>query len=107
MNLNHTRQADIDMDFPLIKFSENKLDWWRIRDAFEGVQIFGGIGSGKTSGSGKTIAKSFLKNGFGGLVMCAKKGEAIEWLEYAKQTDRWEDIIVMGKKNKHELSTIV
>ena len=103
MNLNHTRQADIDMDFPLIKFSENKLDWWRIRDAFEGVQIFGGIGSGKTSGSGKTIAKSFLKNGFGGLVMCAKKGEAVEWLEYAKQTDRWEDIIVMGKKNKHEL----
>jgi len=93
----------LDLDSPLVKFSQDKRDWWRIRDAFEGVQIFGGIGSGKTSGSGKTIAKSFLKKGFGGLVMCAKKGEAVEWLDYAIATNRWEDVIVFGKKNKFEL----
>ena len=100
---NQTQKKTIDFDFPLVKFSEHKQDWWCIRDAFEGVQIFGGIGSGKTSGSGKTIAKSFLKSGFGGLVMCAKKGEAVEWLEYANQTGRWEDFVVFGSKNKYEI----
>lgn len=103
MSQTYTNQNELDFDFPLVKFSEDKKDWWRIRDAFEGVQIFGGIGSGKTSGSGKTIAKSFLKNGFGGLVMCAKKGESVEWLEYANLTNRWDDIIVFGKKNKFEI----
>lgn len=103
MRTKHDTSTEINFDFPLIKFSTDSKDWWTIRNAFEGVQIFGGIGSGKTSGSGKTIAKSFLRNGFGGLVMCAKKGEAVEWLEYANQTDRWDDIVVLGKKNKFEL----
>ena len=107
MNQRYTSKSDINLDLPLIKFNadkqDDKRDWWRIRDAFEGVQIFGGIGSGKTSGSGKTIAQSFLKAGFGGLVLCAKKGEAVEWLEYAFATNRWEDIIVFGKKNKFEI----
>lgn len=102
-NLIFNSDGKLNMDFPLIRFSDDKLDWWRIRDAFEGVQIFGGIGSGKTSGSGKMIATSFLKNGFGGLVMCAKKGEAVEWLDYAFSTNRFEDIVVMGKKNKYEI----
>lgn len=93
----------LDFDFPLIKFSADEGDWWTIGDAFEGVQIFGGIGSGKSSGSGKTIAISFLENHFGGLVLCAKKGEAVDWLSYAIATNRWEDVIVMGKKNKYEL----
>jgi len=93
----------INFDHPLVKFSDKRDDWWCIRDAFEGVQIFGGIGSGKTSGSGKTIARSFLKNGFGGLVMCAKKGEAVEWLEYAISENRWDDITIMGKYNKYEV----
>ena len=95
--------GELNVDYPLVKFSANEKDWWCIGDAFEGVQIFGGIGSGKSSGSGKTIARQFLKNGFGGLVLCAKKGEAEDWLEYAFQTDRWDDIIVLGKKNKYEI----
>ena len=41
-------------------------DVWRIRDACEGTMIFGGTGSGKTSGSGRTLATSFLAAGFGG-----------------------------------------
>ncbi|MFA5258375.1 MAG: hypothetical protein WC360_09510 [Opitutales bacterium] len=38
------------LDQTLLGFSED--DPFTIRDSFEGVQIFGGIGSGKTSGSG-------------------------------------------------------
>jgi hypothetical protein len=29
-------------------------------------------GSGKTSGSGQILAKKYLENGFGGLVLCFK-----------------------------------
>jgi len=47
-------------------------DSWRIKDACEGTMIFGGTGSGKTSGSGRALATSFLSAGFGGLVLCAK-----------------------------------
>lgn len=66
----------LNHEYPLVKFDHTKKsDWWKVRDAFEGLQIFGGIGSGKSSGSGKTIAKSFLRNGLGGLVMCAKPDE--------------------------------
>jgi hypothetical protein len=44
------------LDQTLLGFSED--DPFTIRDAFEGVQIFGGIGSGKTSGSGTLCARS-------------------------------------------------
>ncbi len=83
-----------NLNFPLIKFSENPIDWWYLRDAVEGVQIFGGIGSGKTSGSGKMLANSFLNSGYGGIIHCAKPDEAKQWLEYAKKTGREKDIIL-------------
>ena len=43
------------LDRVLLSFS--KRDPWTIRDSYEGVQIFGATGSGKTSGSGATIAR--------------------------------------------------
>jgi hypothetical protein len=45
-----------DLDRPIIELasSTNKLSW-TLRHAAEGVQIFGGIGSGKTSGSGRML----------------------------------------------------
>ena len=46
-------------------------DLWRVKDACEGTVIFGGTGSGKTSGSGRALATAFLAAGFGGLVLCA------------------------------------
>ena len=65
-----------------------------IRHACEGVQIFGGIGSGKTSGSGAALAKSFLRAGFGGLVLCAKKDELETWQRYARETNREQSVLV-------------
>ena len=64
-----------------------------IRDCVEGICTLGGIGSGKTSGSGRHFALAFLRAGFGGLVLCAKKGEAAAWREYAKLTGREKSII--------------
>ncbi|WP_460972411.1 type IV secretory system conjugative DNA transfer family protein [Spirosoma migulaei] len=65
-----------------------------IRQACEGVQIFGGIGSGKTSGSGAALAKAYLRAGFGGLVLCAKKDELATWQRYAKETGRSDSLLI-------------
>jgi hypothetical protein len=58
--------------------------------------IFGGTGSGKTSGSGRTIARSFLAAGFGGLVLCAKPDEPALWRAYAAETGRGADLVMFG-----------
>ena len=82
-----------DEDTPLLHISEHPADVWTLRDAYEGVQVFGGIGAGKTSGSGQAVAQSFLRAGMGGIVLCAKPDEADNWLRYAQQTGRQEDVI--------------
>ena len=82
-----------DLDTVLYKFHDHKShkpypeDEWTLRDAVRGVQIFGGIGSGKSSGSGRTLALSFLKSGFGGIVLTGKVDETNRWKEYAKELD--------------------
>ena len=63
---------------PLLHLAEDERPW-TIRHAVEGTHIFGGPGSGKTSGSGATIARAFLNAGFGGLVMTAKADERELW----------------------------
>jgi hypothetical protein len=78
---------------PLLSLTSN--DGWTAQDAFEGTLIFGGNGSGKTSGSGKDIAKSFLSAGFGGLVMTVKVDEARRWQSYAEETGRGNDVILV------------
>ncbi len=69
---------------------------WTIRDACEGTMIFGGTGSGKTSGSGRAIASSFLAAGFGGLVLCAKPDEPALWRGYADEAGRGPDLVMFG-----------
>ena len=75
----------------LLALSAN--DPWTLMDAFEGTVIFGGNGSGKTSGSGKDIAKSFLRNGYGGLVLTVKVDEADRWRQYMSEAGRSADLI--------------
>jgi hypothetical protein len=79
----------------------SKQDLWTLGDAYMGTFICGGTGSGKSSGSGRTIAHSFLRAGFGGLVLCNKPDEANAWRRYAKETGRLNSLIVLdGKGNK-------
>lgn len=75
----------INLDKFLVKFFLDLVDWWCICEVFEGVQIFGGIGSGKSFGSGKILVKVFLKNGFGGFVYCVKLEEKVIWLQYVEE----------------------
>lgn len=85
-----------DLDQPLIDLvSAQEQTCWTARHAVEGVQIFGGIGSGKTSGSGRLLAQKYLINGFGGLVLTVKPDEKAAWQEYAQLTGREQDLLVL------------
>ena len=85
------RKSDWPLNLPLVRFSERSDDIWTLSDAFQGVSIMGENGSGKTSGSGKHLARKFLQNGFGGLVLCFKTDEADLWRSYLQDAGRETD----------------
>lgn len=64
-----------------------------LEQSFEGFQIFGGVGSGKTSGSGRTLAHALLHAGYGGIVFCAKPDEAQNWIDYATACGREKSVL--------------
>ena len=70
-----------------------------LEDACKGVQVWGMTGGGKSSGSGKLLALSYLRSGFGGLVLCAKPAEADTWREYCRLAGRSDDLIVFSPKS--------
>lgn len=83
-----------DLDNPLLYLSP--ADPLTIRSLCEGVQVFGGTGSGKTSGSGAALARAFLRAGFGGLVMCAKPEERRLWERYAREAGREQHLVILS-----------
>lgn len=85
-----------DLDTPLLQLAPQSA--FSLRDAVMGVQIFGGIGSGKTSGSGKALAAAYLRGGMGGLVLCAKPEEADLWLAYAHEHGRANSVVLFGDR---------
>jgi hypothetical protein len=89
--------APYDGRTPLIYFGEDQV--WTLNDAFQGCQVFGGTGSGKTSGSGEAIAKTFLRQGFGGLVLTAKPDERALWQRYCAETGR--ELTIFAPDNKY------
>jgi hypothetical protein len=91
---------------PLLNFGNDASDGdvWRIRDACEGVAVFGAVGSGKTSGSGSAIARAFLQAGFGGLVLTVKPDEAHRWRRMCDETGRAGDFIHVTPASGHHLN---
>lgn len=92
-----------DLNRQLIKISRQDVHarHWTIRDAVEGVQIFGGIGSGKTSGSGRMLALKYLEAGFGGLVLTVKPDEKEMWEDYCKLAGRTDDLLIIEPGSGH------
>ena len=87
------------LDRPLLRLS--KRDTWTIGDAVEGTQVFGAIGSGKTSGSGRSIAHALLDAGFGGLVLTVKGDEPELWARYCRETGRETSLVMFGPDHAH------
>lgn len=83
----------IDLDTPLIYLTQQ--DAWTVRDSFEGVQVFGGTGSGKSSGSGKAFARALLENQYGGLVTTVKSNDSEDMCRWAEECGRRSDVILM------------
>ena len=80
-------------------------DWgngnaFHLTDALTGVCVFGATGSGKTSGPAKHLAYGYLAAGFGGLVLCAKKEERRQWQQWAADTGRDKDLIIVDAAGK-------
>ena len=91
-----------DLDQSLIEIAgKTTTAHWTVRHAVEGVQIFGGIGSGKTSGSGRLLALKYLKAGFGGLVLTAKPDEKTLWQDYCRLAGRERDLLVLEPNGVH------
>ncbi len=76
----------------------NGQDKFTLRNAFEGIHIFGAPGSGKTSGSGQTIARAFVRAGMGGLVLCSKPSEVERWQEYALANGRENSVFLFDEQ---------
>ncbi|MGA0556820.1 type IV secretory system conjugative DNA transfer family protein [Larkinella sp. VNQ87] len=94
--------SSFDLDHPLVEFiSDSSRGVFTYRHSFEGIQIFGGIGGGKSSGPGKLFAHKFMQHGYGGLVLTAKEDEASVWKEYAEMTGRSKDLIILEPNGKH------
>ena len=81
------------LDRPLLQLT--KADAFTLRDAVQGVCAMGGIGSGKTSGSGRALAHAYLRAGMGGLVLCAKPEEVDLWIRYCAEAGRSDSLIVL------------
>lgn len=79
------------LDTPLLRLTP--WDNFYLRDAVQGVSVFGGIGSGKTSGSGQALAGAYLRAGMGGLVLCAKPEEVQTWRRYCAAHGRAASLI--------------
>jgi hypothetical protein len=93
------------LDTPLQMFSET--DPWTLREAFEGTLITGSPGGGKSSTSGKNIAYSFLRTpGMGGLVLTAKPEETHNWIQYAKECGRSNDLIIFNAESGHRFDPL-
>ena len=73
---------------------------FHLTDALTGVCVFGATGSGKTSGPAKHLAYGYLAAGFGGLVLCAKKEERRQWQQWAADTGRDKDLIIVDAAGK-------
>jgi hypothetical protein len=93
-------------DMALLKISADGKthlpeNYWSLNDAFQGVQILGGTGSGKSSGSGQALARAFLEANLGGLVLTAKTDEASAWKEYSRAAGRSDDLLIVDAEAKH------
>lgn len=94
---------------PLVELpgeDEATVHTWTLKNAFEGVLILGRTGSGKTSGSGFTFAEAFLRAGFGGLVLTAKKNEAEHWRKLCAHCGRENDLVVVQRGGDWKLNVL-
>jgi len=76
---------------------------YTIADASCHLGVFGATGSGKTTGSGEFYAKGYLGSAaeMGMLILCAQPGDAAQWIRWAAETGRGNDVRVFDATGDH------
>lgn len=82
-----------ELDTPLFMLSPQ--DAYTIRQSVQGTLIFGATGAGKTSSVGALMAKSFLRNGYGGMALLSAIEEKEMWVKLAEETGRLDDLVIV------------
>jgi hypothetical protein len=92
-------KRDAILDKPILALSES--DVLTFRNLIEGgTLITGGLGSGKSSTSGRALACGFLRAGLGGLILTVKSDETQHWIDYAKACGREKDLIIFNAESQ-------
>ncbi len=68
---------------------------WTVNDAAQGLLISGSTGSGKSSAPYQLL-RSYLRSGFGGIILIAKNDATAEAVEMARSEGRADDVIVVS-----------
>lgn len=84
-----------DLDTPLLKVSP--FDVTTLRDFCQSIHCFGGIGSGKSSGSGKMLLGAMLRANAGGLVTAVKPEAVSETTQAAARHGRERSVILFDE----------
>ena len=85
------------LDLPLIGLSQT--DCIPVRDSVEGIFVAGAPGSGKSANVGRQFGAAFLRiPNSGALILTAKTEETTNWLQYARDCGREDDVIVSTKR---------
>ena len=79
----------------------NNSEPWTIEDSFEGAQVWGDTGSGKSSTSAKIFATAMLRAGYGGLVLTVKPEDTEQWRCFLEDNGRSRDGIFFGPQEDH------
>lgn len=86
-----------DLSSPLLCWADGAP--WTVGDSFQGAQIFGSTGSGKSTGSMAAICRSFLKAGYGGLFLTVKAEDRETYTRYVREAGRMDDLLVFSPDN--------
>lgn len=114
MNLNNNKRSNktYDLNHVILKLSKNPRDHLTVRDFLRGFQSLGATGAGKTSSTGRKIAKEFLKFGMGGIIHCSKPSERKEWedlVEFLYKTgevDRRADLVIFSEDSPYRFNPL-
>lgn len=85
------------LDTALLRLSDK--DYFDLRSLAQNVFVTGVTGGGKTSGPGRHLLSALLKSGAGGIILCAKPGEADEIYALCEESGRAGSVIRWNGRN--------
>ncbi len=99
--------AEYTLSIPLRNWSSDMADnryLLTLGDAYLGVLAVALPGAGKTSAIGPMAIMPLLRLGCGGLVLAAKVEDIADWIKWAKECGREEDLIIFSPASGHRFN---